>query len=103
MDAPTNTDVKTNFAIWNDVCIDMLTPAGKERFGHYWVFRRILESAVDGVPVEDCSSIKAFCSSDSNAGYKARLTCPVTCGCTQPGGVQILWASDSGCPPTCIS
>merc|ERR1719446_222526 len=65
-----------------------------------------MESAIkdkdSSATVENCSSLRHICSADSTAGYKARLICPETCGCKDPGGMQILWSEDSGCPPTCF-
>ena len=48
-----------------------------------------------------CSDAKEFCEKTSGAGERARLWCPVTCGCNKALSPLVKIGKNEGCAPSC--
>ena len=48
-----------------------------------------------------CEDARPHCHTDTEAGLRARMLCPVTCGCSEPKPPLLLSGQGFGCGPAC--
>ena len=48
-----------------------------------------------------CDDVRPYCNFSSRLGQIARISCPATCGCQNPGSGQMSSLATSGCPASC--
>jgi hypothetical protein len=82
----------------NFQCVDLLGLAAKNMrcLG-------VMQDAVGNASASTCEDAQHLCHQDTGPGTRARIFCPVTCGCNNYFSSLVLTDPESGCPPMCMA